>query len=105
MRLLKFNVNAQQIEKDPECDFNNIVAGTVGYLKAQFAFSSEWENCVKVARFWRGSQEHAVLLDGNTCIIPAEALVGATFRVSVLGKKGEYRITTNQTIVRQEVSK
>ena len=45
MRLLKFNIDAQQIQKDPECDFSNIVSGTKDYLKAQFTFSPEWQDC------------------------------------------------------------
>ena len=62
MRLLKFNVDAQHIRKDTECDFNGLVSGTSGYLRAQFALSSEWQNCIVIASFWRGSKEYAVLL-------------------------------------------
>ena len=105
MRLLYFNVNAQKIEKDPNCDFTKLVSGTSGYLKAHFTFSSEWEGCVKIARFWRGKQEHAVLLQNDECDIPTEALVGSTFRVSVLGQREDYRITTNEIPIRQEVCK
>ena len=103
MRLLKFNVNAQHIQKDPDCDFNNIVAGTRNYLRAQFTFSPEWQDCVLVASFWRGKNEHAVLIENGECDIPPDALVGRTFRVSITGQHGDYRITTNKTLVRQEV--
>jgi hypothetical protein len=105
MRLLYFNVNTQKIEKEPTCDFTNLVSGTSGYLKAHFTFSSEWEGCVKCARFWRGETEHAVLLQNDECEIPAEALVGSTFRVSILGQRGDYRITTNKVLIRQEVAR
>lgn len=105
MRLLEFNVNAQKIEKAPDCNFDDIVAGTSGYLKARFTFSSEWEKCVKVAQFWRASEEYAVLIKDNMCEIPPEALTGATFRVSVIGQRGDYRIPTNKVLIRQEVSK
>lgn len=105
MRLLEFNVNAQQIEKAQNCDFTNIVAGTTGYLRAHFTFSSEWDNCIKVARFWRGGKEHAVCLRDDECDVPAEVLSGVTFGVSVLGQHDTYRITTNRTLVRQEVNK
>ena len=106
MRLLSFNVDAQYIKKDPEYDFNNIVAGTENYLRAKFTFSKEWNDCIKVASFWRGEKEHAVILkhDG-TCDIPPEVLTGATFRVSVIGQNDTYRITTNKIVVRQEVSR
>lgn len=105
MRLLKFNVNAQYIQKDPSCDFSNIVAGSKDYLRAHFTFSPEWQDCVIAASFWRGSKEHAVLVTNNECMIPTEALVGPTFRVSVLGQNGATRIPTNKVIVRQEVSR
>lgn len=106
MRLLQFNVNAQTISKDPECDFSNLVSGTSGYLKAKFKFSEEWDNCIKIARFFRGNNEYATCLDcNNECDIPEEALVGATFRVSVLGQNNNYRINSNSLSVRQEVVK
>ncbi len=103
MRLLHFNVNAQQITKAPDCDFSNIVAGTSGYLRAHFTFSPEWDDYVKIARFWRGETEHAVLIKNDECDIDPKALIGATFKVSVLGQHGDYRITTNKVLVRQEV--
>lgn len=105
MRLLKFNVNAQIIQKDPGCDFSNVVAGTQNYLRAQFTFSPEWHDCILVASFWRGKNEHAMLIRNGECDIPQEVLVGPTFRISVTGQRGDYRITTNKTLVRQEVSR
>lgn len=105
MRLLKFNVDAQTIQKDPDCDFDNIVAGTQGYLKAQFTFSPEWQDCILVASFWRGKNEYAEFIRNGECMIHPDALVGPTFRVSVTGQRGDYRITTNKILVRQEVSR
>ena len=106
MRLLVFNVDSQCVHKDQNCDFTGIVAGTKNYLRAKFSFSDDWRDCVKVASFWRGNKEHAVVLDGdNSCDIPPDALVGATFRVSVIGQRQDYRITTNKIVVRQEVSR
>lgn len=105
MRTLSFIVDAQRIIKDPKCDFKHIVSGTKGYLKAHFTFSSEWESCVKVARFFRGDKEYAARLKNNECLIPSEALTGATFRVSVLGAYDNYQIPTGTVLVRQEVSK
>lgn len=105
IRLLKFKVDAQRITKDPTCDFTNIIANTVGYLKAEFSFSTEWNDCHKIVSFWRGSKEYALLLnDECICSIPSEVLNGRTFGVSVIGKKKDYRITTNKTTVRQEVN-
>ena len=105
MRLLSFNVNAQQISKDPECDFNGIVSGTSNYLRAHFTFSPEWHDCKKAASFWRSGKEHAVILENDECDIPAEALTGITYGVTVTGQRGTYRITTNRVLVSQEVSR
>lgn len=105
MRLLQFNVTSQCVHKDPDCDFSNIVAGTKNYLRAKFTFSKEWDGCAKAASFWRGENEYAVLLVNDTCDIPDEVLTGATFRVSVTGQRGDYVITTNKILVRQEVSR
>jgi hypothetical protein len=89
----------------PGCDFSGIVAGSVGYLRAKFHFTSrEWARCTKAARFWCGDKEYAVLLDDdNSCDIPAEALKEDRFHVSVLGAKTGYRIETTKLKVRQEV--
>lgn len=103
MRILKFNVKSQLIAKDPDCDFSGLVAGTKNYLKAYFTFSSEWDNCILIASFWRGSKEYAVVIENNCCCIPEEVLTGSTFSVSVTGQHKDYRITTNRISVRQEV--
>jgi hypothetical protein len=105
MRVLEFIVNDQILTKNPSCDFSNIIPGTEGYLKARFSFSSEWDNCVLVAQFFRGNEEHARFIVDNECEIPPEVLKGRTFRVGVIGKRGNQRIPTNQVVVTQGVSK
>lgn len=104
-RILEFEITAQRMIKKRDCNFSNIIAGTIGYLKAKFYFSQEeWGGCKKAASFWIDGQEHAVLLDeNNTCIIPHEVLVGDKFLVSVTGLRSSYKITTNQVKVKQEV--
>ena len=104
MRRLEFIVDGQLIRKSPNCDFSNIVSGTVGYLSAVFAFSDDWRDCRKAASFWLNDTEHAVLLDeSDSCVIPEEILTGDRFFVSVTGMKSGYKITTNKTKVKQEV--
>lgn len=103
MRLLNFIVNGQHISKDPNCDFSKIVAGSSNYLKAHFTFSPEWQDCKKAASFWRGSNEHAVLLKNDMCDIPPEVLTGLTFGVSVTIQNGNTRVPTDRVIVSQEV--
>lgn len=104
MRSLMFKVNGQKIERDPKCDFSGIVAGTEGYLKAKFTFSEEWNDCILVASFWKGA-EYAVRIVNNECDIPSEALTGATFKVSVVGKRRGLFINTNKVTVVQEVNR
>lgn len=102
MRVLSFNVNAQQISRDPQCDFKGLVAGSKNYLQAHFSFSPEWQDCILAASFWRGNNEYPVLIKNNTCMIPSEVLTGRAFSISVTGRRGDYNITTNKVYVRQE---
>ena len=105
MRILKFKVSGQTIQKDPECNFDNIVSGTEGYLVAEFSFSSEWNGCKNIARFFRSGKEYALIVDkNNQCKIPSQVLKGATFTLSCIGSKKDYQITTNKIVIRQEVS-
>ena len=103
MRTLSFIVDGQIIKKDPECDFDNIVPGSSGYLVAKFTFSSEWDNTAKVAAFWRNGREcpPQILKDGRSCIIPSEALTKRSFHISVLGKNNKIKLTTNKIEVVQ----
>lgn len=105
MRILEFKVDKQVLRKQPGCDFSNIVANSVGYLKAKFNLSEDWSGCKKVASFWVGDKEYPVLLDDNNmCDIPSESLVGNAFHVSLTGAKASgYRIKTTKFKIRQEV--
>ncbi|MBR5862188.1 MAG: hypothetical protein IKZ08_02560 [Bacteroidales bacterium] len=107
MRTLKFIVDGQIITKDPDCDFENLVPGTVGYLKAEFTFSPEWKNFVKVAAFWQKDVEYPpqILMDGKSCMIPAEALVNRIFEVQILGRQGDLILPTNRVKVYQNGGK
>ena len=104
-RVLEFTVDKQRITRKKDCDFSHIVAGSVGYLKAKFYFTSrEWKGCKKAASFWLNDTESAELLDEtNMCLIPSEALVGEKFEVSVTGLDDTFKIVTNKTKVKQEV--
>lgn len=105
MRTLKFIVDGQIIRKDPNCDFTNLIPRTEGYLRAEFSFSLDWNNCVKVASFWSAvGKEYSpqVLKDGKSCIIPAEALEKYAFKVGVIGKGPNLKLTTNKVAVKQD---
>lgn len=104
MRTLRFIVNGQIITQDPNCDFSNLVPGTEGYLQAEFRFSSEWRNCVKVAAFYSVSGDELppqLLTNRNTCMIPAEALQRRSFKIQILGKGTNLTLTTDKVLVRQ----
>ena len=104
MRTLKFLVDDQTIKQDPSCDFSGLVAGTEGYLKAEFSFSKEWNGFVKVAAFWSLGREcpPKILKDGKSCTIPAEALRWTEFEIGVIGKKNGCKIKTGRVKGAQE---
>lgn len=103
MRTLKFIVSGQLINPDPKCDFSGLVPGTEGFLQAEFVFSREWNDCVKVAGFYSlmGTEFPPQLLINNTCVIPKEALAKKIFKIKVIGKKDDFKITTNKISVVQ----
>lgn len=104
MRTLEFIVEGQSIRLNPDCDFDGLVPGTAGYLQAKFAFSPEWEDCVKVAAFFSnlGSEFPAQVIDRTgKCNIPAEALEKSIFKVQVIGRGNDKTLTTNKVKVYQ----
>lgn len=103
MRTLRFIVDDNVVKQDPTCDFSGLFPGRNPKVRAQFSFSPEWDNKVKVAAFWSmldAEYEPQEIVD-NVCVIPAEALEKATFKIQVLGKKGKDRLTTNKLVIRQ----
>ena len=104
-RVLKFIVEDQIIKKDPNCDFDDLVPGTEGYLQASFSFSSEWKTCAKVVSFWSmlGKEyEPQILKDGNICDIPEEALRNRSFKIQLIGRKPNgMQLKTNKVVVTQ----
>ena len=102
MRTLKFIITAQAITKDPDCDFSGIVAGTQGYLQAEFSVSQEWAGCRMAAVFSSLGKEYPRPVIEGKCEIPKEALTWDNFGVRVVGEKEGYRITTNEVKVTQE---
>lgn len=108
MRTLKFIVDGQTIRQDPNCDFSGLVPGTEGYLKAEFAFSPEWNDCVKIATFHSlMGKEYTpqILTNGTYCHIPPEALKRKSFKVGIVGKKNELKMTTDRVVVTQNGGK
>lgn len=107
MRTLKFIVDRQIIKKDPDCDFDYLIPGSEGYLRAEFSFSPEWDGAVKVAGFFRNDGEcpPQILEDGKSCIIPAEALAVKRFEIFVIGKNDDLKLKTNKVEICQNGGK
>lgn len=101
MRVLKFIVNGQSLQRDPNCDFSGIIRGSKGYLVAEFSFDSSWKGCTIAASFWHFGKEYAVLVQNNKCIIPDEALEGFSVGVTLRGIKKGYSISTNKAVFEQ----
>ena len=101
MRILDFIVSKQKLECDPRCDFSGIASGTRGYLHARFRFSADWKGCKRVAVFSCRGKEIPIPIVYGMCEIPADALVGNTVSVRVIGQRNDYRITTNSMSFQQ----
>ena len=104
MRTLKFNIDGQTIERNPDCDFENLVPGSKGYLEVEFSFSSEWDNCVKVVEFIGANSKDvkSVVLINRKVYVPDVIAARRVFGLRVIGeKRNGYRITTDKIIVRQ----
>ena len=105
MRTLNFIVNQQLITLDPKCDISGLIPGSEGYIQAKFSFSAEWKDSTKVAAFFSPLGREfppQLLADGKTCMIPAEALKYRKFKVQIIGKKGDVKLTTNKVAVSQK---
>lgn len=104
MRTLKFLVNGEVIKQDPSCDFSGLFSDKDSGVCAEFIFSSEWNDKIKVAAFWSmldREYEPQALDDKNACVIPSEAFTRASFKIQVLGIGGRERLTTNKLVVLQ----
>lgn len=97
MRNLNFKVSGQKLSK--EGDFDNIVVGSKGYLKACFAFNSEWKGFVKVAVFKsnNGDEIPVKINASGECMVPDSVTDGAYINVRVIGKNSEGKIITTGT--------
>ena len=104
MRTLRFIVDGQTVKQDPTCDFSGLFLNKDSGVCAEFIFSSEWNDKIKVAAFWSildKEYEPQALDNKNACIIPVEAFSRASFKIQVLGIEGRERLTTNKLVVLQ----
>lgn len=95
--ILKFVVNNQIIERT---DTFVPVRSSKNYLYAEFDFQTDdWNGKSKTVLFRSGDNDPVPVLLGetNTCIVPAEVLVGASFSVSIVAGN---LITANMVVVK-----
>lgn len=106
MRTLRFTVNKQRLRKDPKCDFGSIVAGSVGYLEAEFSTTSDWTNCTMIAYFTgmdEETEEYMPVVNGK-CEIPSNVLKGKAFSVQLIGNIGDdYKLVSTREIIMQKM--
>ena len=94
-RYLVFKVEGQRITRENPSEL--IVAGTYGYFKAKFLFSSDWDGYQKVAGFYTKHGKELPpkeISSENTCEIPKEALELHEFTIKLFGKDNGRFITT-----------
>lgn len=98
MRNLNFRVTGQTLSK--EGDFDNIVVGSKGFLKACFAFNSDWKGFAKVAVFKSNNSDEvpAKINAAGECMIPDEVTDGAYISIKVVGKSKTGQLITSGTV-------
>lgn len=95
--ILKFVVNNQIIER---IDTFVPVRSSKNYLYAEFDFQTDdWNSKSKTVLFRSGDNDPVPVLLGetNTCLVPAEVLMGTTFSASIIAGN---LITANMVIVK-----
>lgn len=102
--MLKFEVSNQTITR---LDKFIPASESLNYLEAEFDFKTDdWGDCTKTAIFnVNGVQHKAVLDNSNKCKVPNGAWDNTTrlskinMKVSVIGERVNYRVTTSEKIV------
>jgi hypothetical protein len=98
-RVLDFSVDKQKLSKTG--DFSGLVAGSQGYLLARFATSSDWLGYIKAAVFTCEQGEFPERVIGGTCKVPDEAAACSSFKVHMVGRKGDTTIKSSRVTVIQ----
>lgn len=103
MRTLRFIVHNNTIVEDPSCDFTGLFPTPNQEIQAEFIFSNEWTDRVKVAAFYSvlGTEYPPQIIDENRCMIPPEALISPVFRIQILGNRYGLTTSTNTLTIYQ----
>ena len=108
MRTLKFIVDGRNLIQDPSCDFTGLFPSESEKLTAEFQFSNEWGNALKVSAFYSvlGAEYPPQVLDEeDRCVIPREASMRPVFRMQILGEIGGSIVQTNVLSIYQKGGK
>lgn len=101
MRVLKFHVIGTQIEKDSNCDFDNIVRGSHNWLQLEFDFNKEWNRTSRVISLKNFDGEERNIILQNKVVLQKEVTKGSIFSFVLYGKDGNRKIQTNRMIINQ----
>ena len=101
MRVLKFHVRGTQIEKDSNCDFDNIVRGSHNWLQLEFDFDKEWNKTGRVISLKNLDGEEKNIIIQNKVVLQQEITKGSVFSFVLYGKDGDRKIQTNRMIINQ----
>ena len=102
MQTLKFKVEGQNITKSADTDWGSLARGAAGYTLAEFALGEEWNKCKKAAIFQVHGEEIPRKITRGRCAIPDKAANAKHYYIRLVGKCGEYQITTGKVEVRQK---
>lgn len=95
MRVLKYIVTGQKVERDLKCDFEDIMRGTNNYINLLFVFDKEWNDTIKVISMKNSDGiETNRVLENNQISLPLIVTGGSLFSFELYGKK------TDGTIIR-----
>lgn len=101
--MLKFEVSNQTITR---VDKFTPASNSFNYLEAEFTFKTDdWNDCTKTAIFEVNGLPYKAEIENNKCKVSNKALAidyqlsKCDIRVSVVGERSNYRITTNIKII------
>ncbi len=90
MITLTFNIDGQIIKRG---DSQPVVSDSIGYVFAEFNFSSDWDGLVKTALFRQGTTEVEVVLIDDKCEVPTSAMTA--WRDTQVSARAGNRVTAN----------
>lgn len=104
MRTLKFIVDSTTLKQNPTCSFEGLFPAPNQQIEAEFSFSEEWKNAMKVAAFYSvlGKEYPPQIINEGRCMIPPEALNLPVFRMQIIGADRGIPLSTNTLSIYQK---